>query len=153
MGALAAQERFEEAAAWRDRLNALLRGVDVATMSDLLGQTPQLVAASPREDHSWEVHVIRHGRLAAAGAIPAGTDPSGPLGAILAAAEEVAAPIRPTSAALPEETQILSRWLFSPGVRLVNVDGPPLALPRRGAAAHRATFEVDLRDPAPALAR
>ena len=46
--------------------------------------------------------------------------------------EEVAVPIRPTTAALPEETQILARWLFSPGVRLVNHDGPPLALPLRG---------------------
>ncbi|HYO17880.1 MAG TPA: endonuclease, partial [Dermatophilaceae bacterium] len=98
------------------------------------------------EDRGWEVHVIRHGRLAAAGVIPPGTDPSGPLAAILAAAEDVAEPLRPTTAALPEETQVLARWLFSPDVRLVNHDGPPLALPLRGAASHRDAFEVDLRD-------
>jgi DNA polymerase III subunit epsilon len=69
------------------------------------------------------------------------------LTAILAGAQEVPVPIRPTSAALPEETQILARWLFSPGVRLVNLDGPPLALPLRGAASRRQAFEVDLRDP------
>ncbi len=153
MDALAVQERYEEAARWRDRLTALLRGVEVSTTSDLLGQTRQIVAARPTDDHGWEVHVIRHGRLAAAGTIPPGLEPAGPLAAILAVAEEVAIPLRPTSAALPEETQILARWLFSPGVRLVNLDGPPLALPRRGAGSHRAAFDVDLRDPALAMAR
>lgn len=147
MVTLAEQERYEEAAAWRERLRALLRGVDLATTSDILGQIRQIVAARPTEDRGWEVHVIRHGRLAAAGVIPPNTDPSGPLAALLAAAEEVAPALRPASAALPEETQILSRWLFSPGVRLIDHDGPALALPRRGAAARRDAFEVDLRDP------
>ncbi len=78
---------------------------------------------------------------------PAWVDPTGPLAAILAGAQDVAVPVRPTSAALPEETQILARWLFSPGVRLVNLEGPPLALPARGAASRREVFEVDLRDP------
>jgi DNA polymerase-3 subunit epsilon len=152
MSTLAGQERYEEAAAWRDRLSALLRGVDTTTVSDLLGRVPHLVAARATDDLGWEVHVIRHGRLAAAGSIPPGVDPSGPLAALRAAAEEVAEPPRPATAALPEETQILARWLFSPGVRLVEVDpaGPPLALPRRGAGAHRGAFEVDLRDPVPA---
>ena len=153
MEILAGQERFEEAAACRDRLSALLRGVDMATTSDVLGQTRQIVAARPTDERGWEVHVIRHGRLAAAGVIPPGVDPTGPLEAILAAAEEVAAPVRPTTAALPEETQILARWLFSPGVRLVNHDGPPLALPLRGAASQRETFAVDLRDPVLDLVR
>ena len=153
MDTLAGQERFEEAAAWRDRLSALLRGVDMATTSDVLGQTRQLVAARPTDERGWEVHVIRHGRLAVAGVIPPGVDPTGPLEAILAAAEAVAAPVRPTTAALPEETQILARWLFSPGVRLVNHDGPPLALPLRGAASQRGTFAVDLRDPVLDLVR
>jgi DNA polymerase-3 subunit epsilon len=153
MDALADQERYEEAAAWRDRLSALLRGVDMATTSDVLGQTDQIVAARPTDERGWEVHVIRHGRLAAAGVIPAGVDPAGPLAAILAGAEAVAAPIRPTTAALPEETQILARWLFSPGVRLVNHEGPPLALPLRGAASRRDAFEVDLRDPVLGLVR
>jgi DNA polymerase III subunit epsilon len=153
MDVLAEQERYEEAASWRDRLSALLRGVDTATTSDVLGQTHQIVAARPTDDRGWEVHVIRHGRLAAAGVIPSGVDPTGPLAAILSGAQEVGVPIRPTSAALPEETQMLARWLFSPGVRLVNHDGPPLALPVRGAASRRDAFEVDLRDPVLGLVR
>ncbi len=146
MNVLAGQERYEEAGAWRDRLSALLRGVDLASTSDLLGRTRQVVAARPTDDLGWEVHVIRHGRLAGAGQIPPGQDPAGPLAAILAGAQAVAEPERPAGAALPEETQILARWLFSEGVRLVDLDGPPLAWPIRAAASHRHAFEVDLRE-------
>jgi DNA polymerase-3 subunit epsilon len=150
MAALAAQERYEEAAAWRDRLAALLRGIDVTATSDVLGRIEHLVAARPTEAQGWEVHVIRHGRLAGAALIEPGVDPTGPLAALIAAAEHVPAPHRPATAALPEETQVLARWLFTPGVRLVDLRGEALALPHRGAGAHRATFEVDLREAVPA---
>ena len=52
---------------------------------------------------------------------------------------------------LPEETQILARWLFTPGVRLVELDadGPALVLPLRAAGSLRAAHDVDLRDPVP----
>ncbi len=149
MGWLAEQERFEEAAAWRDRLTSLLRAIDVTTTADLLGRVEQIVAARPTDDLGWEVHVVRHGRLAAAGLVAPGADPAGPLQAMLAGAEAVEPAPRPATAALAEETNLLARWLFAPGVRLVSVTGPPLALPRRGAGAHRAPFEVELRDPLP----
>lgn len=150
MAALAAHERFEDAAAWRDRLAALLRGIDIATASDMLGRIPEVVAASPTAELGWEVHVIRHGRLAGAGVIPPRTDPAGHLAAVRAAAEQVAAPTHPATAALPEETQIILRWLYSPGVRLVDVVGGTLALPLRGAGAYRPAVEVDVQDPVPA---
>ena len=150
MAALADQERYEEAGAWRDRLSALLRAVELTAVSDLLGQTSQIVAARPTDDMGWEVHVIRHGRLAAAGIIPPRTDPTAPLAELMRAAEHVDPPMRPCGAALAEETQLLARWLFSPGVRLVHHDGPPMALPRAGAAGHRATYDVDQNDPVPA---
>ncbi len=146
MRGLAEDERYEDAATWRERLAHLLRGLDLATTSDLLGGIAEVVAARPTPDNGWEVHVVRHGRLAAAGLIPPAADPAGPLAAILAGAEVVAEPLRPTGAALPEETQILSRWLFSPGIRLVGTTGT-LALPIRAAASQRALFEPDLRDP------
>ncbi len=149
MSRLAEQERFEDAAQWRDRLAALLRGIDAATTSDTLGRIPHLVAARPTDDMGWEVHVIRHGRLAGAGRIPAAVDPTGPLDAIRAAAEVVEAPDRPASAALPEETDLIARWLFSDGVRLVDLHGDTLALPRAGAAAHRNSSHVDLRTGVP----
>lgn len=145
MAEMAAQERFEDAATWRDRLAVLLRGIDRATHSDMLARIPHLVAAAPTEDLGWEVHVIRHGRLAAAGRIPPRVDTAAPLAAIVACAEHVEPPVRPASAALPEETEVLQRWLFSPGVRLADLDGEHLALPRCGASAHRGLVEVDAR--------
>ncbi len=154
MAQLADRERYEEAAEWRDRLGALLRGLESATTCDVLGRIPHLVAARPTEGLGWEVHVVRHGRLAGAGTIAPNVDPSGPLEAIRAAAEQVVEPARPASAALPEETQLIARWLFSPGVRLIEVAGGTLALPRSGGAARRGTVEVDLRSApgVPALA-
>ena len=143
MNALAEQERYEDAAAWRDRLQTLLRAVHGTGLLDLLGRTTQLVAAKPTDDLGWEIHVVRHGRLAAAGLVPPRTDPRGPLELLMHSAEHVQPAARPASAALPEETQLLATWLFTPGVRLVHHDGPPLALPVRGAAAHRSTNEVD----------
>jgi DNA polymerase-3 subunit epsilon len=150
MGALAQQERYEEAAAWRERLSALLRAVEQTSVSDVLGQTAQIVAAKPTADLGWEVHVIRYGRLAAAGVIPPRTDPTGPLDALMRAAERVEPGRRPCGAALAEETQLLARWLFSSGVRLVHHDGPPLALPRAGAGSIRRIYEVEQIDPVPA---
>ncbi len=146
MHGLAADQRYEEAACWRDRLDQLLRGLDLATTSDLLGQVAEVVAAKPMPDSGWEVHVIRHGRLAAAGVIPPSVDPSGPLAALLAGAEVVPEPSRPTGSALPEETQLLARWLFSPDVRLVGTT-QPLALPVHGAAARRRQLEPSRAGP------
>lgn len=143
MSVLAGQERYEEAAAWRDRLSVLLRAVEVTSTSDVLGRITQLVAAKPTDDLGWEVHVIRHGRLAAAGAIPPRTDPTEPLAALMRSAEHVEPAPRPCGAALPEETQLLARWLFSPGVRLVHHEGPPLALPRGGAGSLRGNYAIE----------
>ncbi|MGB8021153.1 MAG: DEDD exonuclease domain-containing protein [Candidatus Nanopelagicales bacterium] len=146
---LAGHERFEDAAAWRDRLTTLLRGIEASTTSDVLGRISHVVAARPTPENGWDVHVIRHGRLAGAATVPPGVDPTGPLEATLAAAEDVPRPPRPATAALPEETQVLARWLFTPGVRLVDVGGGTLAFPRLGAGRHREQYEVDLRDPVP----
>ncbi|HWV27354.1 MAG TPA: endonuclease, partial [Aeromicrobium sp.] len=66
-----------------------------------------------------EVHVIRHGRLAAAGVMPPRTV-SGPwVDALLATAETVVAGIGPTPATTHEETELIRRWLTGDRVRLV----------------------------------
>ena len=36
---------------------------------------PELVAARPSADGGWEIHVVRHGRLAGATVVPRGVDP------------------------------------------------------------------------------
>ena len=118
MGDLAANERYEDAARWRDRLTALLRAVVRTQRLAELTALPELVAAAPHAE-GWEIHVLRHGRLAAAGVMPRGTHPSGWVDALLATAESVEAGYGPIPAATAEETECLLRWLDTPGLRVV----------------------------------
>lgn len=132
MADLAAQERFEEAASWRDRLNAFATGAHKSQRSAMLAANPNLVAARATKDMGWDVHVIRYGRLAGSCHVPSRMDPSPYLEAVTAAAECVDQPIAPATAALPEETALILNWLESPGVRLIASE-VPLALPAGGA--------------------
>ena len=134
MEALAAQERYEEAGVHRDRLTALVRGT--ARSQRLIGLTrcAELVAARRNDAGSWEVHVVRHGRLAAAGVIPAQASARAWVRELRDSAETVLPGPGPAPAATPDETEVVLRWLESPGVRLVHVDGEwtcPVAGSRR----------------------
>ena len=73
MSKLAAASRFEDAVSWRDRLASFLRGASRTQRLHALTRCAEVVAAR-REDGRWSVHVVRHGRLAAAGVIPSGAD-------------------------------------------------------------------------------
>jgi DNA polymerase III subunit epsilon len=131
---LSAALRYEEAAQWRDRLEAFARGAARAQEVAALAGLAELVAARPTADRGWEIHVVRHGRLAAAGTASPGTDPRPVVAALLATAEHVAPPSGPVPAGLVEESVRLLRWLESGGVRLV--PGPveaAWALPAYGA--------------------
>jgi DNA polymerase-3 subunit epsilon len=131
---LAADLRYEEAALWRDRLEAFARGAARAQEIAALASLPEVVAARPTIDRGWEVHVVRHGRLAAAATVPPATDPRPAVAALVAGAESVTAPLGPAPAALVEETVRILRWLEQDGVRLV--PGPvPVAwsVPAHGA--------------------
>ena len=137
MAALAAAQRFEEAARWRDRLLGLLRGATRAQRLLEVCSSDELVAAAPHAD-GWEVHVVRHGRLAAAGVLPPRT-PSGPwVDALLATAETVVPSFGPTPAAGHEETELIRRWLTVPGVRIVR---GTWTAPRHGSARHLEPLE------------
>jgi DNA polymerase-3 subunit epsilon len=131
---LSAALRYEEAAQWRDRLEAFARGAARAQEVAALAGLAELIAARPTADRGWEIHVVRHGRLAAAGTAAPGTDPRPVVAALLATAEQVAPPSGPVPAGLVEESVRLLRWLESGGVRLV--PGPveaAWALPAYGA--------------------
>jgi DNA polymerase-3 subunit epsilon len=131
---LSAALRFEEAAQWRDRLEAFARGAARAQEVAALTRIAELVAARPTADRGWEIHVVRHGRLAAAGTAAPGVDPRPVVAALLATAEQVPAPTGPVPAGLVEESVRLLRWLESDGVRLVPGPVPATwSLPAYGA--------------------
>ncbi len=123
MKVLAGQERFEEAGSVRDRLAALVRGAAAAQRMDPLARIPELVAARPAELGGWEVVCVRYGRLAGSTRSPRGADPMPYVQALSASAERVQAPHAPAPAATPEETEKVLRWLETPGVRVVDVEG------------------------------
>ena len=77
MAALADDERFEEAGHHRDRLAAFVRAAARTQRLSALTRCPEIVAARRNDAGRWEVHVVRHGRLAAAGVIPPGADAAG----------------------------------------------------------------------------
>jgi DNA polymerase-3 subunit epsilon len=132
---LSADERFEDAAVHRDRLSAFVRSsAKMQRMSSLTG-CAEICAARRTDDGGWELHVIRRGRLAAAGISPRGTDPRKYLEMLRASAETVLPGIGPVASASPEEIELVLRWLDSPGIRLVEMDGT-WTCPVSGAGRH-----------------
>lgn len=118
MTALADAERFEDAAMWRDRLAALLRGAARTHRLRELTAEPEIVAAAPCAS-GWEMHVIRHGRLVAAGIWDRRIDHHSWLESLLATAGCVEPGTDPLGAATIEETELLRQWLAAEGTRLV----------------------------------
>jgi DNA polymerase III subunit epsilon len=140
MGALAADERFEEAGVHRDRLAAFVRAAARTQRLSALTRCPEVVAARREETGRWAVHVIRHGRLAAAGVIPAGADAHAYVATLRLSAETVLTAPGPVPAASAEETEKILRWLESPGIRLIDVDGE-WSCPVAGATRHLAIHD------------
>jgi DNA polymerase III subunit epsilon len=123
MAALADDERFEEAGVHRDRLAAFVRAAARTQRLTALTRCPEVVAARREDDGRWAVHVVRHGRLAGAGRIPPGADAHQFVRELQASAETVRPAPGPIPAATAEETEKILRWLESPGIRLITVDG------------------------------
>ena len=143
MTVLAKAERFEDAGALRDRLRHLVRGLARAQRLAPLAASPELVAARRTDAGAWELVCVRHGRLAGTSLAPRGADPLVYVESLRATAEAVPPPAGPAPAAYPEETELVLRWLESPGVRIVSLDGE-WTCPVGGAGAAKATFD-DLR--------
>ncbi|MFD1945660.1 DEDD exonuclease domain-containing protein [Nocardioides aestuarii] len=139
MEAFAAEERFEEAGVHRDRLAAFVRGSARAQRLASLVRCREIVATRRGDDGRWAVHVVRHGRLAAAGVIPAGADARSYVDRLRGAAETVRAV--PGAPATAEESERILRWLESDGVRLVEVEGE-WSCPVGGSRRHLAMFEA-----------
>jgi DNA polymerase-3 subunit epsilon len=137
---LAADERYEDAAAQRDRLTAFVRATAKLQRLRALTGVPQLVAARPAADLGWELAVVRSGRLVAAGTVPRGARPGPYVEALVATAETVLPGPGPLPTATAEEVECVLRWLELPGTRLVRLDGT-WASPAYGAGGRRAWLE------------
>ncbi|MPZ62949.1 MAG: DEDD exonuclease domain-containing protein [Propionibacteriales bacterium] len=141
MAALSDACRFEEAGAHRDRLAAFLRAAARIQRLRAVTRCPELVAARRNDQGVWEVHVVRHGRLAAAGTIPAGVQAGEWVRRLRAGAETVVPGPGPIPAATAEETEKILRWLELPGVRLVHLDDE-WSCPIGGAEGHRRRLDA-----------
>ncbi|MGV9305369.1 DEDD exonuclease domain-containing protein [Nonomuraea sp. NPDC003727] len=141
MERLSVEQRYEEASVDRDRLASYVRTAARMQRLTSLTRIPQMVAASPAFDGGWDIHVIRYGRLTAAAHMPRGAHPTPFVEKLVATAEVVIPGPGPIHAASAEETECILRWLESPGVRLVEVDGE-WALPAHGAARHKARIDL-----------
>ncbi|QFG25797.1 DEDD exonuclease domain-containing protein [Actinomadura sp. WMMB 499] len=148
---LAAELRYEEAAAQRDRLHAFVRAAARGQRLAALAGLPELVAALPAFDGGWELAVVRYGRLAAAGTVPPRARPRPYVDALIATAETVFPPsggapggvalgAPPSTGATAEEMECVLRWLDRPGVRLVEVGGT-WTCPAHGAEGQRGRLD------------
>ncbi|GAA3118522.1 DEDD exonuclease domain-containing protein [Streptosporangium carneum] len=140
MERLSLDQRYEEAAADRDRLASYVRTCARMQRLRALTSLPQMVAAAPVTGGAWEIHVVRHGRLASAGVMPRGAHPTPFVDALVATAETVVPGPGPVPAASAEETECVLRWLEGPGVRLVQVEGD-WSLPIGGAGRLKARID------------
>ena len=112
-----------------------------------LAAVDELVAARPDGGGGWEIAVVRHGRLAAAGVAPRGVPPMPVIDALRAGAQVVLPAAGPLRGAPAEEVGLLHRWLTTGGTRLVHAD-PPVgrARPqRRGLGGVGAAGAADRR--------
>ncbi|BBX96904.1 hypothetical protein MLAC_21980 [Mycobacterium lacus] len=138
VAALAERCRYESAARLRDQtataIEALWRGQRLralATVGELIAAKPD----GPKGEGGWQLAVIRHGQLAAAGCARRGVPPMPVVDAIAASAQAILAAPAPLAGALVEETALIARWLATPGVRIVRVSEGAWASPLGSAGA------------------
>jgi DNA polymerase III subunit epsilon len=99
-----------------------------------VARAEELVAARPDGAGGWDLAVVRHGRLAAAGTARRGVPPMPVVDALISTAETVRPGTGPLRGAPPEEVGVITRWLERPGTRMVRTT-TPWAVPARGAGA------------------
>ncbi|ADG79286.1 DNA polymerase III, epsilon subunit OS=Tsukamurella paurometabola (strain ATCC 8368 / DSM /CCUG 35730 / CIP 100753 / JCM 10117 / KCTC 9821 / NBRC 16120/ NCIMB 702349 / NCTC 13040) OX=521096 GN=Tpau_2686 PE=4 SV=1 [Tsukamurella paurometabola] len=140
LDSLVEREFFESAARLRDRTAQL---VDITLRSHSLAafaEVPELSIAHPDGAGGWELSIVRHGRLAAAGVAPRGVPPMPVFDRLRSGAETVYEADAPADqpalfvpdalfpadvlhGASPEEAALLRRWALQPGTRIVEVRG------------------------------
>lgn len=119
---LANQQRFEEAGELTARLHTYLATTRRWHRLTSITNCAQIVAACA-DDKGWDVHVIRRGRLVAAGRTAQATGVVAMANDLVASAETVAPLTGGALAASVEEAERVAAWLETPGVRLLDVEG------------------------------
>lgn len=130
---LAAGQHYEQAGAWLADLRSALATIDRVQQRQALSRAGTIVAAAPR-DGGWDIHVVKFGRLAGAVHCPPDGDPRAATAAARACAECVAEPASPLTAALAEETDLVTAWFAHNPARIVHIDHV-WALPLQCASA------------------
>lgn len=116
---LANQERFEEAAEFRDRVTSVCSASKRHHRLAALLEAGRVIAAQSDGAGGWDIHVITRGRLVAATHAAAASDPHRAVRAAIATAE-----VHQAGSGLLAEATLLATWLEQPGVRLINVERP-----------------------------
>jgi DNA polymerase III subunit epsilon len=116
------QQRFEEAAIIRRRLETLTRTAARFHRIRSIAACAEIVAAR-KVERDWEIHVIRYGRLAGAALATPREVPQAVARAVRATAETVPKPPDPLPAAGIEETERIADWLEQAGIRLIDITG------------------------------
>lgn len=137
---LSSEQRFEEAAAQRDRLAALVRVLDRGQHLGALTAVQELVAAQRDGRGGWHIAVVRHGQLAAAGHARRGVPPMPVVESLRNSAQTVRPGAGPLHGAPADEVRVLYRWLTTPETRLVHCTGG-WSEPAGAAASWRAWFD------------
>ena len=149
---LADMARYESAARQRDLTMAAVEVLWRSQRLRALAAVQELVAAAPDGRGGWQLAVVRHGQLAAAGCARHGVPPMPVVEALRSGAQVVLPQPAPLGGALVEETSLLSRWLAQPGVRIVcategfasplHSAGPWLRWAATARSAHHAAGEL-----------
>ncbi|QUR69806.1 DEDD exonuclease domain-containing protein [Mycobacterium spongiae] len=124
VAALAERCRYESAARLRDHIATAVEVLWRGQRLRALAKLPELIAAlpdGPPGQGGYQLAVIRHGQLAAAGTARRGVPPMPVVDAIHASAQTIVPASAPLGGALVEETGLIARWLAGPGVRIVRV--------------------------------
>ncbi|HJU00929.1 MAG TPA: DEDD exonuclease domain-containing protein [Actinomycetes bacterium] len=139
MTGYADEQRYEQAAGARDRLEALTRAIAEARRAAALATADEIILSRPHPE-GREVTIVRRGQLAAVGLLHPGDDPG--LQGLRAGASAPEVFQGPPPRHLADEINLVTRWLEGAAgkAELLAVDGR-LASPAAGGAILQVRYD------------